>query len=84
MMDTVVALAPPLGLIAGACAGLNLSRASVYRQRAALIRPPAASHPRPSPPRSLAVAERQTVIDRLARAALRRPGPRRGLCQPAR
>jgi hypothetical protein len=30
MMDTVVALAPALGLIAGACAGLNLSRASVY------------------------------------------------------
>jgi transposase len=44
---------------------LNLSRASVYRQRAALIRPPAAPRRRPSPPRSLAVAERQAVLDLL-------------------
>ena len=65
MMDAVVALAPTLGLIAGACVGLNLSRASVYRQRAALIRPPAAPRPRPSPQRSLAVAERQAVLDLL-------------------
>jgi putative transposase len=62
MMDAVVALAPTLGLIAGACAALNLSRASVYRQRAALIRTPVAPRPRPSPPRSLAVVERQTVL----------------------
>jgi putative transposase len=61
MMEAVVALTPTLGLIAGACAGLNLSRASVYRQRAALIRP-VAPRPRPSPPRSRAVVERQTVL----------------------
>lgn len=64
MMEAVVALTPTPGLTAGVCAGLNLSRASVYRQRAALIRP-VAPRPRPSPPRSLAVAERQTVLDLL-------------------
>jgi transposase InsO family protein len=62
MMDAVAALAPTPGLTAAACAGLNLSRASVYRQRADLARPPAAHRPRPSPRRSLAVAERQTVL----------------------
>jgi hypothetical protein len=31
MMDEVVALAPTSGLTVGACAALNMSRASVYR-----------------------------------------------------
>src|SRR5665811_357814 len=39
MMDAVVALAPTPGLTASACAALNVSRASVYRQRVRLARP---------------------------------------------
>jgi hypothetical protein len=51
-MDAVVALAPTPGLTAGACAALNLSRASVYRQRW-LARPQAVPRrPRRSPPRN--------------------------------
>jgi hypothetical protein len=38
-MDAVVALAPTPGLTARAFAALNVSRASVYRQRARLARP---------------------------------------------
>ena len=65
MMDAVVALAPRPGLTAGACTALNLSRASVHRQRAERIRPLAAPRPRPSPQRSLAVSERRTVLELL-------------------
>jgi hypothetical protein len=65
MMDAVVALAPTPGLTAAACAVMNLSRASVYRQRARLARPAAVRRPRPSPQRALAVVERQTVLDLL-------------------
>jgi len=65
MMDAVVALAPRPGLTAGACTALNLSRASVYRQRAERARPLAAPRPRPSPQRSLAVSERRTVLELL-------------------
>jgi hypothetical protein len=39
MMDAVVALAPASGLTAGACAALNVSRASIYRRRAHLAQP---------------------------------------------
>ena len=65
MIDAVVALAPTLGLTAGACAALNLSRASVYRQRGHLARPQAVPRPRSKPHRALCAAERQTVLDRL-------------------
>ena len=65
MMDTLVSAAPTPGLTAGACAALNLSRASVYRQRADLARPITVRRPRPSPRRTLAVLERQTVLDLL-------------------
>jgi transposase InsO family protein len=65
MMAAVVALAPTSGLTAGACAALNVSRAGVYRQRARLARPLTARRPRPSPPRALAVVERQSVLDLL-------------------
>jgi putative transposase len=65
MMDAVVALAPASGLTAGACAALNVSRASVYRRRAHLTWPPAVRRPRPSPRRALAVVERQNVLDLL-------------------
>ena len=64
-MDTLVSLAPSAGLTAGACAALNLSRASVYRQRADLARPATVPRPRPSPRRTLGVLERQTVLDLL-------------------
>jgi putative transposase len=65
MMDTLASLAPAPGLTARACAALNLSRASVYRQRADLAQPPIVRRPRPSPRRTLAVLERQTVLDLL-------------------
>ena len=65
MMDAVVALAPTPGLTASACAALNVSRASVYRQRVRLARPLAVRCPRPSPQRALTVVERQTVLDLL-------------------
>ena len=52
MIDAVVALAPTSGLTASACAALNVSRASVYRQRANLARPLPVRRPRPSPRRA--------------------------------
>ena len=64
-MDAVVSLAPTSGLTTGACAALNVSRASVYRRRADLVRPLAVRRPRPSPRRALSVAERHTVLDLL-------------------
>ena len=65
MMDAIVSLAPRPGLTAGACAAMNVSRASVYRQRAGLVRPRVMRRPRPSPRRALAVVERQAVLDLL-------------------
>src|ERR1019366_10203992 len=65
MIAAVVALAPPPGLTASACAALNVSRASVYRQRVRLARPLAVRCPRPSPQRPLTVVERQPVLDLL-------------------
>ena len=62
-MDAVVALAPASGLTAGACTALNVSRASVYRRRADLARPPAVRRPRSSPRRALATVERQAVLE---------------------
>ena len=64
-MDAVVALAPTPGLTKGACAALNLSRASVYRERWHLVRPTVVPRPRPKPCRALDAAERQTVLDLL-------------------
>jgi hypothetical protein len=63
-MDAVFALAPGGGLTA-ACDALGASRASVYRRRSHLAQPPVEPVPRPSPPRALSVAERQTVLDLL-------------------
>jgi putative transposase len=65
MIDAFVALAPTPGLTASACVALNVSRASVYRQRAHLARPPVVRQPRPKPPRALTAVERQTVLDLL-------------------
>ena len=64
MMDAIVSLAPRPGLTAGACAAMNVSRASVYRQRAGLVRPRVV-RPRPSPRRALAVVERRAMLDLL-------------------
>jgi putative transposase len=63
MMDAVVALAPASGLTVRTCAALNVSRASVYRRRADLARPPAEHRPRPSPRRALSAVERRAVLD---------------------
>ena len=65
MIDAVVALAPTPGLTASACVALNVSRASVYRQRAHLTRPPVVRQPRPKPQRALTAVERQIVLDLL-------------------
>jgi len=65
MTAAVVSLATTPGLTAGACAALNVSRASVYRRRAGLARPLAALRPRPSPRRALAVVERRAILDLL-------------------
>jgi len=64
MMNAIVSLAPRPGLTAGACAAMNVSRASVHRQRADLVRPRVV-RPRPSPRRALAGVERQAVLDLL-------------------
>jgi putative transposase len=65
MIDAVVMLAPTPGLTASACAALNLSRASVYRQRWRLAGLSAVRRPRPKPFRALAAVERQIVLDLL-------------------
>src|SRR5207344_457746 len=57
MTAAVVSLATTPGLTAGACAAMNVSRASVYRRRTGLARPLAALRPRPSPRRALAFAD---------------------------
>ena len=62
MMDAVVALAPASGLTAGACAALNVSRASIYRRRAHLAQLLNMHGTRPSPQRALSVAERRAVL----------------------
>ena len=64
-MDAVIALPPASGATAATCAALGLSRASVHRRRTRLTRPPAEPALRPSPPRALSAAERQTVLDLL-------------------
>jgi putative transposase len=64
-MDAVLALPPAAGITAAACTALGASRASVYRRRSHLAQPPVEPAPRPSPPRALSAAERQTVLDLL-------------------
>jgi len=48
--------------VAPACRGLGVTRATLYRRRAARQRP-RPQQPRPRPPRSLSDEERQTVLD---------------------
>ena len=61
-MTAVEELAPEAGT-AGSCRGLGIARAAIYRRRFRGTRP--APEPRPKPGRSLAVAERQAVLDAL-------------------
>jgi putative transposase len=65
-MQAALALPVGLGLTAGTCDALGVSRASLYRGRARLARPPASS-PRAKlrSPRALSVEERRHVLDRL-------------------
>jgi len=65
MMEAVADLAPASGLTAGACAALNVSRASIYRRRAHLAQPLNRRRARPSPQRALSVVERYAVLDLL-------------------
>ena len=61
-MSAVEACAPEAGT-AGSCRGLGIARAAIYRRRLRGQR--AAPVPRPKPGRSLAVSERQAVLDTL-------------------
>ncbi len=61
-MDAVAALPPACGLIAAACAGLGLSRATFHRRQTATKLPPAPVLPRSKPARALAEQERQGII----------------------
>ena len=65
MTAAVVALAPDNRLTAAACAGLGVSRATVYRGRTRLSAPPAVAHPRPRPARALTGSQQQAVLDLL-------------------
>jgi putative transposase len=65
MMQTAIILPTNSGLTAGACAALGLARASVYRARAHLLRPPPSRPSRLPPPRALGPEERSCVLDLL-------------------
>jgi putative transposase len=65
MMQTAIALPANSGLTASACAALGLARASVYRARAHLLRPPPSRPAKLPPPRALGPAERLRVLDLL-------------------
>src|ERR1700709_1130934 len=65
MMQTAVSLPANSGLTASACAALGLARASVYRARAQLLRPPPSRPARLPPPRALGPEERSRVLDLL-------------------
>jgi putative transposase len=64
MMQIAIALPANSGLTASACAALGLARASVYRARAHLLRPPSGPARIP-PPRALGPEERSLVLDLL-------------------
>jgi transposase InsO family protein len=65
MMQAAIALPANSGLTASACAALGLARASVYRARARLLRPPPSTPARLPPPRALGPQERSRVLDLL-------------------
>ncbi len=59
-MQTVAEIGPRLG-VAPTCAALDVARASFYRHQ----QPRGERRPRPAPPRALAPADRQRVLDTL-------------------
>ena len=63
-MDAIT-LRTGAGITKAACAALGVARASFYRRRAHLARPPIEPRPRPRPERALSEAERQAVLDLL-------------------
>jgi putative transposase len=65
MMQAAITLPANSGLTASACAALGLARASVYRARARLLRPPPSSPAKLPPPRALGPEERSHVLDLL-------------------
>jgi transposase InsO family protein len=65
MMQATIALTAESGLTTSTCAALGLARASVYRARARLLRPPASRPARRTPPRALGPEERRRVLDLL-------------------
>jgi putative transposase len=63
-MEAVEVLSPEVGT-KSACEAFGVSRASMYRQRWEKNGVGTASLPRPSPPRTLSISERQVVLDLL-------------------
>jgi transposase InsO family protein len=63
MMQIAIALPANSGLTASVCAALGLARASVYRARGQLLRPPPSRPARLPPPRALGPEERCRVLD---------------------
>ena len=61
-MEAVECLAPEVGTKT-ACEAFGVSRATLYRQRATQAAVPVEGKRHPSPPRSLTVEERETVLD---------------------
>ena len=62
MMAAVVALIPGSGLTSAVCAALEVSRASVYRHRVALVAPPRTEKPRQHSARALSESEPDQVL----------------------
>jgi putative transposase len=65
MMQAAISLPANSGLMASACAALGLARASVYRARIRLLRPPLSTSARRAPPRALGAEERSRVLNLL-------------------
>jgi len=65
MMQAAIALTAQSGLTASACAALGLARASLYRARTRLLRPPPSRSVRRAPTRALGPEERSRVLDLL-------------------
>ena len=63
-MEAVEVLTPQVGT-KSSCAAFGVARASMYRRRWEKREAPAEPLPRPSPPRTLSVPERQIVLELL-------------------
>ena len=65
MTASIVALDPAVGLTAGVCTALGVSRATVHRKRTRLLVPPKAVAVRPKPVRALTAGQQREVLDLL-------------------